>query len=79
MRRIALQTAVGGIGLSLLGMGLAAVGLIPAISGAITQEVIDVLAVLNSARVGARRSPMTDLPLWRDNHTASDQHLAQRT
>ena len=62
MRRIALQTAVGGISASLIGMSLAAVGLIPPVMGAVLQEVIDVLAVLNSARVAARRSPMTDLP-----------------
>ncbi len=62
LRRIALQTAVGGIGLSLVGMCLAAAGLIPPVAGAVTQEVIDVLAVLNAARVAARRTPMTDLP-----------------
>lgn len=50
MRRIALQSAVGGIGLSLIGVGFAAAGLLPPVAGAITQEVIDILAILNAIR-----------------------------
>ncbi len=50
MRAIALQSAVGGMGLSMVGMGLAAFGLLTPVSGAISQEVIDVLAVLNALR-----------------------------
>ncbi len=50
MRAIALQTAVGGIALSLLGMGLATAGYLPPVYGAIAQEVIDVLAVINALR-----------------------------
>ena len=48
MRRIALQSAVGGMLLSLGGMLLAAFGYLPPVAGAIAQEVIDLLAVLNA-------------------------------
>ena len=61
MRRIALQSAVGGMGLSVVGMGFAAVGLLPPVAGAITQEVIDVLAVLNALRVAAPPPSLSDI------------------
>ena len=51
MRRIALQCAIGGMGLSVIGMGFAVAGLLPPVPGAIAQEVIDVFAVLNAVRV----------------------------
>jgi P-type E1-E2 ATPase len=51
MRRVALESAVGGMALSAVGMLLAAYGLLPAIGGAIAQEVIDLVAVLNAVRV----------------------------
>ena len=44
-KRIALQAVVVGMGLSLVAMVAAAVGLIPPAIGAVTQEVIDVLAI----------------------------------
>lgn len=50
MRRIALESAVGGMALSAFGMFLAALGFLPPIAGAIGQEVIDLLAVLNALR-----------------------------
>ena len=50
MRIIALQSAVGGMALSVIGMGFAAAGLLNPVSGAIAQEVIDVLAMLNALR-----------------------------
>ena len=50
MRLIALQSAVGGMALSVLGMGFAATGHLSPVTGAIAQEVIDVLAVLNALR-----------------------------
>lgn len=50
MRVIALQSAVGGMALSVIGMGFAAAGHLSPVSGAIAQEVIDVLAVLNALR-----------------------------
>jgi P-type E1-E2 ATPase len=51
MRRIALQSAVGGMMLSILGMFAAAFGHLPPIGGAIVQEAIDLAAVLNAVRV----------------------------
>ncbi len=50
MRIIALQSAVGGMALSVIGMGFAAAGYLNPVSGAVIQEVIDVLAVLNALR-----------------------------
>ncbi len=61
MRRIALQTAIGGIALSAVGMLLAVAGLLPPIAGAIAQEVIDVLAILNATRVAMTRRSMADM------------------
>jgi heavy metal translocating P-type ATPase len=51
MRGIALTSAVGGMGLSLIGMGAASLGLINPIEGPIAQEVIDLLSILNSLRM----------------------------
>jgi heavy metal translocating P-type ATPase len=50
LRRIALQSALGGMLLSVAGMVLAAFGLLVPVQGAIAQEAIDVLAVLNALR-----------------------------
>jgi cation transport ATPase len=50
MRTIALQSAVGGMVICIIGMGFAATGHLSPVSGAIAQEVIDVLAVLNALR-----------------------------
>lgn len=50
MKSIALQSAIGGMALSLFGMGIAAAGYLSPVAGAIFQEVIDVLAVLNALR-----------------------------
>jgi cation transport ATPase len=60
MRMIALQSVLGGMTLSVVGMGLAVVGLLPPVLGAMAQELIDLLAVLNAARVALRRRPMAD-------------------
>ncbi|MCM2374231.1 heavy metal translocating P-type ATPase [Aporhodopirellula aestuarii] len=51
MRRIALQSAIGGMVLSVVGMAFASAGYLPPVAGAICQEVIDVVAVLNALRV----------------------------
>lgn len=51
MRKIALQSAVGGMVLSGAGMMLAAFGWLPPIGGAVAQELIDLAAVLNAVRV----------------------------
>jgi P-type E1-E2 ATPase len=51
MRAISLQSAIGGMALSMIGMGLAAAGMLPPVAGAITQELIDVAAILNALRM----------------------------
>lgn len=51
MRRIALQSAVGGMLLSIVGMIVASLGHLTPVMGAISQEIIDVIAILNSLRV----------------------------
>jgi heavy metal translocating P-type ATPase len=60
MRGIALISAVGGMGLSLIGMAAASFGLITAIQGAIAQEVIDLLSILNSLRMIGPTGSLTD-------------------
>ena len=60
MRSIALQSAVGGMGLSVVGMLIAAAGYLPPVAGAITQEVIDVLAVLNALRAALPPRSLSD-------------------
>lgn len=62
MRRIALQSALGGMALSIFGMMIAAFGFLPPVAGAISQEVIDVIAILNSLRTIWKPSIMTDMP-----------------
>ncbi|MGH6924864.1 MAG: HAD-IC family P-type ATPase, partial [Propylenella sp.] len=49
-QRIAYESVFAGIGLSTLGMVLAALGYIPPVQGALIQEVIDVLVILNALR-----------------------------
>jgi heavy metal translocating P-type ATPase len=49
-RRIALQSVVAGIGLSILGMIAAALGYLTPVQGAVLQEVIDVAVILNALR-----------------------------
>ena len=51
MKRIALESAVGGMALSMAGMFLAATGNLPPVVGAVAQEIIDVAALLNAVRV----------------------------
>lgn len=60
MRRIALQSAVGGMVLSVVGMGFAAFGHLPPVPGAITQEIIDVFAILNALRASTRPKTLVD-------------------
>ncbi|MGE3182917.1 MAG: heavy metal translocating P-type ATPase [Phycisphaerae bacterium] len=60
MRSIALQSAVGGMLLSIVGMGFAAAGYLPPVAGAIMQEIIDVAAVMNALRAAFRPKSLTD-------------------
>jgi cation transport ATPase len=60
MRRIALQSAVGGMVLSFGGMLVAAAGYLPPVAGAILQEVIDVVVVLNALRMAIPPGRLSD-------------------
>jgi len=80
-RRIAIESMVAGMGLSLTAMSFAAAGLLPAVWGAILQEVIDVAVILNAlralrsepgeARLGAEDSALT--------RRFQEEHLAIRS
>ena len=61
MRIIALQSAVGGMVLSVIGMVVAALGHLTPVAGAICQEVIDVLAVMNALRAALPPKVIHDL------------------
>jgi heavy metal translocating P-type ATPase len=63
MRRIALLSAVGGMALSLVGMGAAAAGYLTPIQGAVLQEFIDLLSILNSLRMILPVGPLSDFRL----------------
>ena len=60
LRSIALQSAIGGMAASLVGMGFAAAGFLPPAAGALLQEGIDVLAVLNALRVSWNPGGLSD-------------------
>jgi len=60
MRRIALQSALGGMAASMIGMIAAALGCLPPIWGAIGQELIDLFAVLNAVRVALPTEELQD-------------------
>lgn len=60
MRVIAMESAIGGMALSVAGMFLAATGFLQPVAGAVTQELIDVAAVLNALRVALPLSELTD-------------------
>ena len=62
MRRIALESAIGGMALSIAGMLVAFAGLLPPVSGAIVQEIIDLGAVLNALRGAVPGGALTDYP-----------------
>jgi heavy metal translocating P-type ATPase len=60
MRSIALESACGGIALSLMAMLVAAAGYLPPVAGAIVQEVIDIAAVANALRVAIPPRSLSD-------------------
>lgn len=61
MRKIALQSAIGGMVLSMLGMIIAGLGYLAPVAGAISQEVIDVIAIVNALRTLKKPSILTDI------------------
>jgi P-type E1-E2 ATPase len=60
MRSIALQSAIGGMVLSVVGMVFAGLGYLTPVAGAIAQEVIDVFAVLNALRAALPPKNLSD-------------------
>lgn len=70
-RRIALQSVIAGMAMSLAAMGVAGVGLLPAVWGALLQEAIDVAVILNALR--ALRQPAAAARL-----SPADTRIAQR-
>lgn len=81
-RRIALQAVLVGMGLSLVAMAAAAVGLLPPAAGAVLQEGIDVLAIglaLRAVLPGRRHTvplPLADVELARRLRVDHDATLA---
>ncbi|HEX9031799.1 MAG TPA: heavy metal translocating P-type ATPase [Streptosporangiaceae bacterium] len=69
--RIAVQSVVAGMGLSLAAMAVAGAGYLPAVWGALLQEAIDVAVILNALR--ALRQPAAQARL-----SAEDTALAHR-
>jgi len=61
MKSIALQSALGGMALSIIAMVLSAFGYLTPVSGAIVQEAIDVLAVLNAMRAAWPPKNLSDV------------------
>jgi P-type E1-E2 ATPase len=61
MRRVALQSAVGGMAVSVGGMFIAALGYLSPVGGAVLQEIIDLVAVGNALRASS-------LPKQHSNH-----------
>jgi heavy metal translocating P-type ATPase len=55
LRAVALQSAVGGMIFSVGAMGIAAAGFLPPVVGALTQEIIDLFAVVNALRAASLR------------------------
>jgi heavy metal translocating P-type ATPase len=60
MRSIALQSAVGGMAASVVGMIAAALGYLPPLEGAVLQEIIDLAAVANAVRVALPTRNLAD-------------------
>ncbi len=80
-RRIALQSAGTGMGLSLLAMAFAAFGMLPPTVGALLQEGIDLAVILNALRAlgrGAPAMPTISGTASRLVHTFSAEHEAMR-
>jgi len=61
-RAIAIESVIGGMGLSVLAMGFAAFGYLPPLAGAVLQEAIDVVVILNALRALRVRGPREGRP-----------------
>lgn len=76
-RRVALQSVVAGMAMSLVAMGFAGMGLLPAVWGALLQEAIDVAVILNALR--ALRTPRTHLRLTEEDAALSRRFRREHT
>jgi soluble P-type ATPase len=81
-RSIALQSIVSGMMLSAIAMALAAIGWLPPVGGALTQEAIDVAVILNALRAlspgrtnGRRRMPAATAGSLQADHTQMEPTL----
>jgi heavy metal translocating P-type ATPase len=79
-RRIALESVLVGMGLSLLAMGFAALGYITPVSGALLQEAIDILVILNALRAlgGPQLTPPNSVEAKRLARALASAHRALR-
>jgi len=81
-KRIALQAVLTGMGLSLVAMAAAALGLLPPAVGAVTQEIIDVLAIgialraVLPGRVHTIAMPSSDIAVAHELKIEHDAMLA---
>ena len=66
---IARQSVLAGIGLSMVGMAAAALGYLPPVAGALTQEAIDVAVILNALRALHIPSPAPEKTLTSPRQT----------
>jgi heavy metal translocating P-type ATPase len=80
--RIAVESVVVGMGLSVVAMGMAAVGLLVPIAGALLQEVIDLIAILNALRALGGKAPSQSgpklPPAMSERLRAEHDHLVPR-
>jgi len=60
-RKIILQSAIGGMVFSVVGMILASFGLISPSEGAIAQQIIDVVAIINALRLTLTKNVVSDI------------------
>ena len=81
-RGIAVQSMVAGMAMSGVAMGFAAIGWLPPIAGALTQEVIDVAVILNALRAltpghrfGRRAMPTAKATKLRQDHERMESGL----
>lgn len=63
LRLIALQSAIGGMVFSIIGMGFAAAGHISAVQAALLQELIDMIAIANALRMTWGTRVESDIPI----------------
>jgi len=81
-RGIAIQSIVAGMALSGVAMGFAAIGWLPPIAGALTQEAIDVAVILNALRAltpgykfGRQTMPAATVTTLRQDHKRIESAL----